>query len=130
MNACPGCGGPKTKRAEICANCVKTARAIGVSVIKNVATPAQPFQPRTEIQNRAYHGKLREIALLEKPGIEGGELWTRERKLKKWSLAHAAKMVGRELDSSTALSELEFERMLEWLGDVIDAMRAGKRRPR
>jgi hypothetical protein len=130
MSTCPGCGGTKTRRAELCASCRKQATALGASVLTAVATPAAPFQPRTPKQNAVYHGRLRDIAQLEKPGVEGNELWQTERELKRWSLKHAAKMVGRELASSTELSELEFERMNDWLGDVIDGMRAGSRRPR
>jgi hypothetical protein len=95
-----------------------------------VATPAHPFVPRTPKQNTILHGRLREIAQLEKPGIERGELWTAERKLKKWLLPRAAKIAGRQIASTTELSEIEMERLLEWLADVIDAMRAGVRRPR
>lgn len=127
---CPGCGEAKTKRAQVCAKCRRDATQLGVSVLTAVATPAHPFKPRTEMQNRMYHGRIREIALLEKPDAAGGELWSRERKLKKWAVAHASKMVGRELSSSTELSEIEFERLIEWLGDVIDDLHAGRRRPR
>jgi hypothetical protein len=129
-STCPGCGRRKTKRAELCTDCRKTATKLGASVLAHVATPAQPFSPRTPKQNAVYHGRLREIALLEKPEAQGGELWALERKLKRWSLKHAAKMVGREIKSSTELAELEFERMNDWLADVIDAVQAGARRPR
>jgi hypothetical protein len=127
---CPGCGKAKSRSAQLCASCRKTATQLGASVLTAVATPAQPFTPRTPQQNRQYHGRLRTIALLEKPKLEGPPLWDAERKLKRWSIEYAARMVGRDLESSTELSEIEFERMNEWLARVIDDMQAGKRRPR
>src|SRR5437763_1499099 len=69
---CPGCHGPKTKRAELCGSCRKTANAIGVSVVTHVSTPATPTVPRTQKQNAVYHGRLREMAQLQKPGLERG----------------------------------------------------------
>lgn len=103
---------------------------LGASLITTVATATAPFTPRTPKQNQVYHGRLREIAQLEKPGLEGQKLWLHERKLKKWSLKHVGRMCGRKVESSTELSELEFERMNDWLSDVIAAMHAGERRPR
>lgn len=130
MTTCPGCGEKKSAKAALCANCRVTANALGVSVLTAVATPAQPFVPRTPKQNSILHGRLREIAQLEKPGIERGELWSAERKLKKWLLPRAAKIAGREITSTTELSEIEMERLLEWLADVVDAVGDGQRRPR
>jgi hypothetical protein len=128
--SCPGCGNPKTKRANLCADCRRRANEIGASVITHVASPAAPVVPRTPMQNTAYHGRLRSIALLEKPGLEREALWSAERKLKKWALKHASKLVGRDVGSSTELNELEFELLLDFLGDVIDDMKHGKPRPR
>jgi hypothetical protein len=130
VRICPGCGGDKHRRAELCTTCRKRANAIGASVLTHVATPAAPMIPRTPWQNRNYHGRLREIAQLETPGIEREVLWQEERKLKKWALRRASRMFGKPFESSTELSELEMERLLEWLGDVVDLMKAGGRRPR
>src|SRR5439155_9208891 len=116
---CPGCHGPKTKRAELCGSCRKTANAIGVSVVTHVSTRATPTVPRTQKQNAVYHGRLREMAQLQKHGIEREDLWHEERKLKKWALAQASIQVGREISSSVDLSELEMERLLDWLADRI-----------
>jgi hypothetical protein len=121
MTTCPACGGQKSKRAELCADCRKTASALGASVLTHVATPAQPFTPRTPAQNTVYHGRLRDIALLNLPGASGGELYAEERRLKRWALKQASKMFGRTIASSTELSELEMDRLLDWLGDRIDA---------
>lgn len=127
VTVCPSCNGPKDKRAEVCAKCRRDAIRLGVEVMKKVATPSAPFKPRTEHQNRVYHGRIREIALLEHPEAAGNELWKLERELKKWAVAYMAHTLDRPLNSSTELSELEFERMNEWLADVIDA---GGRRKR
>jgi hypothetical protein len=124
---CPGCNGPKSKRAELCGNCRKQANALGASVLTHVATPTAPFVPRTAKQNTSYHGRLRSIAQLQKPGIEGNALWDAERKLKKWALKQASILAGRDIRSSTELSELEMERLLEFLGDRIDDLKAGRR---
>lgn len=118
---CPGCGEKKDRRADLCAKCRKDAIQLGSAVLKNVATPSQPFKARTEHQNRVYHGRIREIALLEQPQAVRGDLWTLERELKKWAVARMAHTLNRPLHSSTEMSELEFEQMNEWLADVIDA---------
>lgn len=130
---CPGCGNAKSKRAELCGECRRTANQIGASVVTHVAslaTPATPVIPRTPVQNTVYHGRLREIALLENPALKSAELYAAERELKKWSVKQAARMVKRPLASSTELSELEMERLLEWLADVIERMKSGGARPR
>lgn len=126
---CPGCGNAKSKRAALCADCRRQANALGLQVLTAVATPSSPTIPRTPAQNKMLHGRLREIATLEKPGIERDALWTAERKLKRWAVAMASRLVGKPFSSSTELSELEMERLLDWLGDVIDDMRAGGKRP-
>ena len=110
-------------------SCRKTANAIGVSVVTHVSTPATPTVPRTQKQNAVYHGRLREMAQLQKHGIEREDLWHEERKLKKWALAQASIQVGREISSSVDLSELEMERLLDWLADRIDDLKQAARRP-
>jgi len=70
---CPGCGGPKTKRAELCKNCRKAATALGASVLTHVSTPA-PSIPRSVKQSTVLRAPLREIAGLEKPGIRSEEV--------------------------------------------------------
>lgn len=99
-------------------------------MIQQISAASTPFTPRTPKQNAVYHGRLRDIALIENSNAAGESLWQAERELKAWSIGKAAEMVGRPIVSSTELSELEFERMNEWLATVIDAMRAGAKRPR
>src|SRR4051794_17387044 len=78
---CPGCGKAKSRRAALCADCRKTANSLGVAVLTHVSTPAQPFIPRTSRQNQVYHGRLRELALREKPELseDKPKLYARER---------------------------------------------------
>lgn len=122
---CPGCGGRKSKRAELCATCRRTAGAIGVSVITRVGPTediharvkvAQP--PRTSIQNRVYHGKISDLAKRLFPASPTA--WQAERHAKRLALRHASEMLGRPIESSTELSELEMERLIEWLDDELE----------
>lgn len=118
---CPGCGGAKSKRAELCLTCRRKANAVGASVLTHVheaAIPPEslPFVPRTPWQSKAYHGKCNDLARLT-----GSDFL----ETKRAALAHAGEMFGRAFDSSTELSEIEMEQLLEWLDDqLIDAKRA------
>jgi hypothetical protein len=129
-SVCPGCGGSKTKRSQLCVGCRRRAIELGKSVITHVAAPAAPFVARTSRQNTILHGRLRELAQLESPGIERDALWEAERTLKRWACARASIVTGREISSSTELSELEMERLLDFLADVLDQVKAGEPRPR
>lgn len=125
---CPGgCGGMKSENAALCADCRRRANAVGVSVVTHVheASPATA-RPRTPQQNTVYHGRLRELAILQHGGPfdDKADLWKAERRLKKWALEQAERMFRRELESSTELSEIEMERLNEWLGDRIDELNA------
>lgn len=128
---CPGCGETKSRRAVVCSSCRKRAGAVGVSVITNVhdAIPLEstPARPRTAQQNTVFHGRLRELALLEHGGPIGkDELYAAERAAKKRAIAHAAEMFGKTFESSTDLSEMQMERLNDWLSDRIDELRANR----
>lgn len=115
---CPGCDGTKTPRAALCAKCRRRANAVGVSVVTHVHEAAiptespEPFVRRTPWQSKAYHGKCNDLARITKADM--GET-------KKKTLAYASERFGRPLESSTELSEVEMELVLEWLTDEIDA---------
>jgi hypothetical protein len=112
---CPGCGKKKTKRAQVCAECRRKANSIGVSVVTHVheaAIPSEsPRTPRTPWQSKAYHGKCNDLARLTK-----AEFLI----VKRNALARAPTMFGREIKSSTELTEIEMELLLEWLDVAID----------
>jgi hypothetical protein len=125
QRVCPGCGGKKSKRAELCASCRKRANVVGASVITHVAEAAispesAPARPRTPQQNTVYHGKISDLAKLNAPGLEKAELRLAERNVKTRALQHARKMFSRPIDSSTELTEIEMERLLEWLDVELD----------
>lgn len=110
---CPGCGGKKSRDAMLCRSCRTRANALGVSVLTHVheaATPA-PSRPRTPQQNRVYHGKLADLARLEQAPIAA---------LKRRVLAEATSRFNRPVTSSTDLSEVEMEQLLEWLDDQLE----------
>lgn len=106
-NACPGCGGLKTATARLCATCRTRANNVGETAWKESAgLQAAPARPRTPQQNRVYHGKLASIAALEH---------TELLEVKQRTLMAASKRFRREIASSTDLSELEMEQILEQL---------------
>lgn len=113
---CPGCGGAKSKRAELCHKCRRDANAIGATVVTRVAD-AQPVpaRPRTPEQNRVYHGVLAHVARLEGLDI---------RVAKRRAIAKACDLFSREIESSTELTEVEMERLLEWLDTELDRLEA------
>lgn len=130
---CPGCGEKKSRRAVVCSRCRKRAGAVGVSVITNVhdAIPLEstPARPRTAIQNSVFHGRIRDIALLEHGApMAKDELYAAERAVKKRAMTRAAEMFGKTFESSTDLSEMQMERLNDWLSDCIDELKA-KRAP-
>lgn len=106
-NLCPGCGNEKTARARLCASCRRRANNVGESAWKQSAgLQGAPARPRTPEQNRVYHGKLASIAKLEK-----AELFD----VKQRTLEFASLTFEREIKSSTELTELEMEHVLEQL---------------
>jgi hypothetical protein len=113
---CPGCNGPKSKRAALCIKCRRDANAIGATVVTRVAE-AQPVPARlrTSEQNRVYHGVLAHVARLEGTDI---------RVMKRRAIAKASELFGRSIESSTELSEVEMERLLEWLDTELDRLEA------
>jgi RNA polymerase-interacting CarD/CdnL/TRCF family regulator len=119
---CPGCGGPKSKRAELCRKCRRKANAVGATVVAQVVD-AQPISARlrTPEQNRVYHGVLAKIA-----NLQGSDL----RFLKRRALAKASQLFDREIASSTELTEIEMERLLEWLDTELDRLEAIPPEPR
>jgi hypothetical protein len=114
---CPGCGGPKTRRAELCKTCRLSANRIGAQVVESVATSAPELRPRTAIQNTVYHARLTDLAELEMPEASPAKRRLRVIELKQWALAHATAEVRRPIASSTDLTEPEMERLLEWLDE-------------
>jgi hypothetical protein len=118
-DVCPGCDGKKSRRAVVCSSCRRAANAVGVSVLTHVHDAAippesRPFEPRTSQQSKVYHAKCADLAVLT-----ARELVV----VKKRALAHASTTIGRELNSSTELSEIEMELLLEWLDEEIAAAR-------
>lgn len=72
--------------------------------------PPASVRPRTPEQNRVYHGKVNSLAAAAK--IDFLEA-------KRRALQLASAIVGRQLESSTELSEIEMERVLEALDDHL-----------
>jgi hypothetical protein len=123
--SCPGgCNGRKTARALLCRDCRRRANAVGAVVVQQLPTVEAPGAGprRTAIQNSRYHGKLCDLATVENGGtISKEELNIAVRALKKRALAQASTMLGRDVTSSTDLTEAEMELLLEWLDREIDA---------
>jgi hypothetical protein len=112
---CPVCGGPKTKRAHLCAGCRRAAIAAGVNLLLADMTPAAPRPPhvdpfRTPGQSRAYHGKCGSLAQLEQ---------TTPQRIKQQALEHISAVVGRPVLSSKDLTEDEMSDLLDWLDESI-----------
>jgi hypothetical protein len=121
---CPGCNGPKTKRAKLCATCRRRANAVGADVVTHVGEAAippesRPPRPRTPQQNLVYHARVTDLAKLAKPA-DKEQLRSAERHLKKAVLAKASTMFERPIASSTELNEAEMERLLEWLDEQLE----------
>lgn len=108
-SACPGCGGPKTRRAQFCATCRRRANVVGAKVWTETAAPVSTT-PRTSQQNRVYHGKCASLAKLEQL-----ELF----QIKRRSLEAASAMFRRPITSSTELTEIEMEQLLEHLDEQL-----------
>jgi len=128
---CPGCGEKKTARAELCSNCRLRANAVGASVITKVgesAIPAEslPPRPRTPQQNTVYHARITDLAKIELAASEftKADLRVAERNVKRRALAHANVIFKRPIASSTELSEIEMERLLEWLDEQLEQARS------
>lgn len=116
MTVCPICRGPKSRRAQMCVHCRRAANTAGENLL--LAGPGPLPAPleqtlRTPIQNRVYHGKLAD--LVKRAGITPSEA-------KREALARASAIAERPIESSTELSEIEMERLLEWLTDRLDAL--------
>ena len=109
---CPGCNGPKSKRAALCKTCRSRATRVGVDVVTHVpVADVVPVQPRTAVQNRIYHARLNDLMRLRRVTNKDARLLALDR---------AAAMLGRAIESSTELSEPEMERLLEWLQEQIE----------
>lgn len=110
---CPGCGGPKTKRAQLCKLCRSRAIAAGVD---QVITPDR----RSTGQNSAFHGKCSTLAQLELgPHAAKPQLARCAIEHKRQALAYAAERFTRVVTSSTALSHDEMSEVLDWLDHQI-----------
>lgn len=125
--ACPGCGGQKSKRAKLCAECRRRANAVGADVVTHVGEAAippesRPPRPRTPQQNLVYHARITDLAKLTDPPSKE-TLRVLERQLKKAALEKARQLFGREITSSTELTEAEMEQLLEWLDEQLDKAR-------
>jgi hypothetical protein len=112
---CPGCAGPKSRRAGLCRTCRLKANTIGAHVVVDVAPNAPEHRTRTPVQNTIYHARLNDLAKIDDPHASVEELRLRVIELKIWALTHASRTFGRSIESSTELSETEMERLLEWL---------------
>jgi hypothetical protein len=124
---CPGCGGAKTARARLCATCRRRANSVGEQVWTESHVPPPPARPRTGQQSRIYYGKCASIAraLLPPQGadVAAGDRSALDRGMrdvKRRALEWASRAFGREIASSTDLTEIEMERLLEHLDDVLD----------
>ena len=111
---CPGCAGPISRRAKLCADCRKRANAVGASVVTHVAAaaPRTGGPLRTPQQSQVFHGKLNDLA--KRRHVE-------QQVVKRHALAHAAATFGRPIASSTELTEIEMELLLEWLDEELAA---------
>jgi hypothetical protein len=110
---CPGCGGPKTSRARLCASCRQRANLVGERTWIDTGRPPAPVTPRTPQQNLVYHGKLASIAKLEQLPIKD---------VKRWALELATLMFRRAIASSTEVSEFEMEQLLEAFDHRLDEL--------
>lgn len=107
--SCPGCGGKKSRRARLCASCRRRANVIGARVWTETAAPVSTT-PRTSQQSRVYHGKCASIAKLEQRDLID---------VKRRALETATLMFGRPITSSTELTEIEMEQLLERLDEQL-----------
>jgi hypothetical protein len=119
-STCPGCGGGKSKRAKFCKDCRRRANAVGADVLQQIPTaaPRQRVVLRTPQQNLVYHAKCADIAALD--GLEQWQATKAEQRLRELAvkartLEWASKRFGRQIDSSTELTEAEMEVVLEHL---------------
>jgi len=105
---CPGCDGPKSKRAKLCRKCRTKANAVGASVVTQIHDVTLPAATRPRLrtpeQNRVYHGMLNDLAKFEHKSL---------RTVKRETLAEASRRFGRKVESSTELSELEMASLIE-----------------
>jgi hypothetical protein len=113
---CLGCGGPKTAKARLCKKCRLRANAVGEQVWTESHVPPPPSRPRTGLQSRMYHGKVASIARARRAADVNAEM----RNVKKGTLEWASATFRREITSSTELTELEMERVLERLDEQLD----------
>jgi hypothetical protein len=109
---CPGCGGAKSKRALLCAGCRRRANVVGAKVWTETAAPVSTA-PRTPQQSRVYHGKLASLAQLQAVDLY---------EVKRQALHKASAMFGRPITSSTELTEVEMERLLEALDEQLEQL--------
>jgi hypothetical protein len=117
---CPGCQGPKSKRAKLCKECRPRANAVGERTWLDTGRPPAPLTPRTPQQNLVYHGKLASIAKLEDCPIKD---------VKRWALELATLMFRRTIASSTEITEMEMEQLLEAFDRRLDALGYGAATP-
>jgi hypothetical protein len=113
VRTCPGCKGPISRRAKLCAECRRRANSVGEKVWTESALPRIPARPRTPNQSQVYHGKCASLAQLQKLDML---------EVKHRTLALASKMFDRELKSSTELTEIEMELLLEALDEKLFAL--------
>lgn len=100
---CPSCGGAKSKTARLCASCRRRASALGERALLEPPRGV-PARPRTAQQNTAYHAKLGELARMT-----GQHLLD----MKRDALELASAMFNRDVTSSTQLTEIEMEQLLD-----------------
>lgn len=117
---CPGCRGPKTKRARLCAECRRRANSVGEQVWTDTRIPTVPARPRTAQQNTVYHAKCADLAKLseqDKPIVQAA------------ALAWASKRFQRLIESSTELTEIQMEIVLEHLDVLLAEAKAPTGQP-
>lgn len=117
---CPACDGPKSRRAKLCRPCRLRANGIGEQVWTETHTAPLPSRPRTPQQNTVFHARCTELATT--PGATKEEIRQRKRAIEVEVKAWASKRFGREIESSTQLTEIEMELVLEHLDDLLTAV--------
>jgi hypothetical protein len=114
---CPACSKPKTKRAQLCADCRRRAVSIGVKSLLEVAE--RGHGPAIELINSrqisAFYGKAAELdRILDRPFRTGHNL----------ALAKASAEFNRRIESVKDLSYEEASWILDELSAEVAATKA------
>lgn len=119
---CPGCDGPKSRRAKLCATCRRNAIDVGVRAVQAGLTEpieqaaARPRRessgPRNDRQASAIHGKAQALANLR--GVSKAEV-------KREFYARTGAHFSREITSSDQMTWAEAHWCLDRLEEAIEA---------